>query len=426
MLKRTIYKFQNNQRFKQVVGLFSVNIIGIPIGIITSIIITKYLGPQGYGDFKFIGSIFNVAVIIFSFGFFQAGNRALVLTNNKEKIKEYYGAVLVVTFFLFLVMSAVLILYSIFDNNINSKNLSGILLFLIPFGWVFLLVVYFETLFQADNRIRMLAQIRLLPKLGFLAGAILIWYFLMNVPTNKLVVVWMVFLFTEVVVYLFIIYRLKISIKNFKIRLAEIWQYNKSFGLNVYIGSLFAVGFAQLTEVLISYFGSDNSGVGFYSLALTFSMPLSFIPNTIATTHYKDFSISKKVPGKLLLISLSLTVFALILLWVLIKPFVELVYGHEFFSVISLNYIVSIGVIAHGMSDFFNRFLGANGQGKSLRNSSFVVGGTMLTFSLLLIPEYGEYGAAYARLITGIVYLGIILIYYFAYLKKQKKNLQHE
>jgi O-antigen/teichoic acid export membrane protein len=92
MIKRLLLQFKSNPRIKQVIGLFSVNMIGIPVGIITSIVITKYLGLQGYGDFRFIHSIFGIAVIFFSFGFFQAGNRALVLNNNKQKAKEYYDA----------------------------------------------------------------------------------------------------------------------------------------------------------------------------------------------------------------------------------------------------------------------------------------------------------------------------------------------
>ena len=163
MIKKLIQRYKKNTHAKQILGLFSVNIIGIPIGIFTSIVITRFLGAQGYGDYKFIQSIFNFAIIIFTFGFFQAGNRALVLNNNKQTAREYYGAELVITGGLFIVMSFFLTLYALFDGNIQEKQLDKFLLFLIPFGWVFLLLRYFETLFQADNRIRMLAEVRLFP-----------------------------------------------------------------------------------------------------------------------------------------------------------------------------------------------------------------------------------------------------------------------
>ena len=419
MLKSLQNRYKSNPRAKQVLGLFSVNILGIPISIITSIIITRYLGVHGYGDFKFIHSIFGIAVIIFSFGFFQAGNRALVLNTDKQKAKEYYGAELAITGCIFVIMSVSLVLYAIFDTNIHEKQLGDFLLFIIPFGWVFLLPGYFETLLQADNRIKMLAQVRLYPAVGFLVTAIFVYFIFMEDKMNKLTVIFAFNLATQIIIYFFIINKLQVSFQNIKIRLKEIWNYNKSYGINIYIGSLFILGFS-FSELLISYFGMNNSGVGLYSLALTFSTPLSFIPNTIATTHYKDFSVADEIPRKLILLTVILSLSAMIGLWIVVDPFVRLFYDKEFSSVIGLNFIVSFGVLAHGLADFFNRYLGANGQGKALRNNAFVVGASIFLFNFLLIPKWGEYGASYAKLISGFVYLGSIIFFYLNFIKKRK------
>jgi O-antigen/teichoic acid export membrane protein len=229
------------------------------------------------------------------------------------------------------------------------------------------------------------------------------------------------YILVETIVYVCVLFRIKLSFKNLKKRIFEIYIYNKSFGFNVYIGSVVALGFGQLTGILISYFGIDNSGVGFYSLALTFTLPLSLIPNTIATTHYKDFSSAKQIPKKLLYITIGLSLFSIIALWIIVPPFITYFYGEEFLSVVKLNFIVSFGVIAHGFGDFYNRFLGANGQGRSLRNSSFFVGGSMLLFNLIFIPKWGEYGAAFAKLITGLVYITTIILYYYRYIRNNKK-----
>ncbi|MFT5726133.1 MAG: O-antigen/teichoic acid export membrane protein [Desulforhopalus sp.] len=412
MIKQFIQQYKKNKRFKQVLGLFSVNLIGLPLGVITSIVVTRYLGPKGYGDFQFVHSIFNFAIIIFTMGFFQAGNRALVLNNDRQKAKEYYGAVLIIAGGLFIIMSISIVLYALNDPNVQEKNLRHFLLYATPFGWVFLLMKYFETLFQADNRIRLLAIMRLFSKIGFLITTVFVYLLLINLEYNRLAIIWICFLITQITVYCYILCKLGISFSNTRLRLFEIWNHNRSFGFNVYLGSLFAVGFSSLSGVLISYFGVDNSGVGFYSLALAFSAPLAFIPNTIATTHYKDFSNQKCIPPKLLWITLAMSFSALAGLWIIVGPFVHYFYGKEFIGVIKLSFIVSIGVILHGMADFFNRYLGANGQGKSLRNSSFYVGASVLVFNLLLIPKWGEYGAAYTRIISGSVYLFAMVLYY--------------
>lgn len=407
--------YRNNSKTKQVIRLFTVTLITIPIGIITNIFLTQFLGVEKYGDYMFIISIFSFAVVVFTFGFFQAANRALVLNHNTTRAREYYGTTLIILGGLFIIMSIFLYLYGLFDENLKQKSLQKLFLFTIPISSVFLLIGYFETLFQADNKIELLAQSRLIPKVIFGIAVFVLFILFKDNSIDKLGTICLIFFCTQILVYLYIISKIKISFCNFNKRFNEIWMYNKAFGLNVYFGSVFAVGFSALTVIFIGYFGNDNSGVGFYSLALVFSMPLSFIPNTIATTHYKDFSNAKSVPKKLLFITIISSIVALAALWILIPPFIYYFYGEEYSSVIGINFIISIGVILHGMGDFFNRFLGANGQGKALRNSALFVGGGLLIASLLLIPKWGEYGAAYAKLIAGAIYLTIIIYHYFKF-----------
>jgi len=411
-VKNFVSQNSKKNKIRQVVLLYSVNLVGIPLGIITSIIITRYLGVQGYGDYQFILNIFNLSIIFFSFGFLQAGNRVLVLNSDPRKAKEYYGAELVLIVFLFLAMSLFLFFYGVYDSNLRQKGLDSFFLKLLPFSWIFLLVRYFEVLFQADNKIRLLASSRLWPKVGFLVSAILIYFFFYN-STGKHVIVWTLYLLTQAIVFITIIVKVSPSFKSLWERIGEIWEYNKAFGLQVYAGSVMAVGFSQLTGVLISYFGVNNVDVGHYSLAVTFASPLVLIPNVIATTHYKDFSTKRRIPCKLMLVTLGLSLFSLLGLWVVVPIFVRAFYSADFEPVIRLNLVVSLGVALHGIADLYNRFLGAHGQGKALRNSSFLVGLSLMFFNLLFIPKLGAIGAAITKISTGVIYCGVILVYYF-------------
>ena len=82
---------------------------------------------------------------------------------------------------------------------------------------------------------------------------------------------------------------------------------------------------------------------------------------------------------------------------------------------ITLVYIVSIGVLAHGFADMYNRFLGANGQGIALRNSAFIVGIISIGAGFVLIPLFGVTGAVITRVAGGFIYLITIYIYYFKF-----------
>jgi O-antigen/teichoic acid export membrane protein len=412
MIRRIKKLYNDYPRLKQVVSLFSVNLVMIPLSIISNIFITRFLGAEAFGDFKFIFYIFSLAMVLFTFGFFQAGNRALVLNSSHEKGRELYGTMLIILIGLFLILSICLLVYAFIDTNINEKGLRYMLIGLLPFSWVFLLMNYFEVLFQADNKISLLAKSRLYPKILFF-GVILVLYLAFNKYQNdRLVIIWILFMASHIAGYGYIVYKVNPSFRNFRERFGEIWQFNKTYGFNVYSGTIFNVALSSLSGLLISYFGINNAGVGYFALAVTISEPLSFIPNVIATTHYKEFSTANNVARRLLMVTLGISVAALACCWLLVGPFIRIFYGTEFSPVISLTYIVSFGVILNGFGDFYNRFLGAHGEGKALRNSAVLVGLVLLACNFTLIPYFGENGAAYTRAVSGLIYL-ISMIWFY-------------
>jgi O-antigen/teichoic acid export membrane protein len=409
-----------NQKVRQVVMLFSVSLASMPIGIVTSVVLSRFLGPNLYGDYNFLDNLFNLATIIFTLGFFYAANRALVINHDRKQASEYYGATLIVLIMLFFVMSLAFGIYVLVDPNLKQKHLDYIVLLSIPFGWVYLATTYFETLFQADNRIKLLAVGRLAPKIGFLISASVIYFFFTSNSHNKLLVAWSLYILAQVLASVFVFARIGMSFRNLKENVQKIWAYNKSYGLHVYTGSVFATGVSMLTGVLIGYFSKTNSGVGFYSLAVSLGGPMQLIPNTIATTNFKEFSKASSIPRKLTRVTLLFTISSLLVLWIIIPFFVNFFYSSKFKPVIYLTFIVSAGMACFGMADYYNRYLGSHGYGKSLRNNSFIVGSVILIFNLSLIPFYGAYGAAITRLLGGICYL-ICMLYYYRKAKVEMK-----
>lgn len=420
MIFNIIDKLKTNLRIKQATILFSVNIFSIPLSFISSILITRYLGPIDFGNYTFLLNIFGLAVIVYDFGFFQAGNRALVLNNDKSKAREYYGALLFCLIFLSIIMGVSMLVYAHYDNNLSSKGLASTFILLIPFGWIFLLPRIYETLFQADNRINDLAISRILPAICNLLSVSLAYYILDDKQYNLLNTILSLYLTSNVIVFIILLFRIKPSIGNLKQRLREIGHYTKIYGFHVYSGSVFAVSMSQLSGILISYFALNNSGVGHFALSLAFSMPLKLIPNTIATTHYRDFSEMISIPKKLTSYTIIISITSLVFLSLIISPIVNLFYGESFIPVIKLTIISSIGMLFYGMADYVNRFLGAHGRGKLLRNSAIMVGLTLLIANITLISFWGEMGAVLAQLISGFVYLGNMLMYYKLYINNKK------
>lgn len=423
-MKKKLYDFKNSlsgKKTKQIISLYLVNIIGIPLGIVTSMILTNYLGPKLFGDYSYLNGIFTFAMVIFNFGIIQAANRALVLNSSEEKVREIYGSSFILLVLLFLIMSVCLIIFGYFDSNIGNKGLFKVFLYMIPFGWIYLLTGYFETLFQADNRMKALVFIRFYPKIGFFLSSLLIYFVFSNIDISKLLIVYVFYNLTFLVVYVLALWRIRPSFKNLKYNFMSLWEHTKNYGFDVYIGSLFAVGVANLATLVISNYDplNSNEGVGFFNLALTFTAPLALIPNIIATTHYKEFAGLQKIPLKLFKTTIVLTLGSLVILWIFIGPFINIFYGEQYRSAIELTLIISLGIAAHGMADFFNRYLGAHGKGKMLRNSSFLIGISLLVTNFLFIPIWHEKGAVFARLLSGIIYLINMIYLYKKYTTKK-------
>ena len=103
---------------------------------------------------------------------------------------------------------------------------------------------------------------------------------------------------------------------------------------------------------------------------------------------------------------------AMLFLWIIVAPFINIFYTPDFSPVIYLTIISSVGTLLYGISDFFSRYLMAQGKGKPLRNSSFIVGFTTLALSVALIPWIHETGAAITHVGAGLIYFFIILYYY--------------
>ncbi len=394
-----------NLRVRQAFTLYAASFAGIPLGIVTSIIFTRFLGPQGYGDFAFLDTLFDFARAIFPLGFFYAGNRALVLNDNPRTAREYYGAGLAYLFIVFLLMVVVMGAYGLLDPNLADKGLTRFYFYLLPFGWIFLLGPYFDNMLHPDNRIHELAAVRFFPKIITFAAALAIWFLLRDFQGNRLAIVWPAYLLAFLTVYTMVFSRIRISFRNLRARMQTIWAHNRRYGIHLHIGHLFSNGAIALTGILISYFSPDNRGVGFFFLALAISRPLALVPGVIAATWFKDFARQQRASRQLtgFTILLSLTAFAALLL--LAGPFIRLVYTDEFLPVINLVYLCGTAMLLHGIATFYNRFLEAHGHGKIVRNVFIATGLSLLVVNLLLIPSYGVHGAAIAMIISSVVYL---------------------
>ena len=416
-------RYRSSPQAKQAFKLLIWNFVGLPLSFVTNIVVTRYMGAEHYGNYLYIQRVLEFAFIIFNFGLFRSINRAVLLAQDEDTKREYYGVGLIFLGLIYLVIAIALAVAAFILPNFRDKGIIELFLCVVPFCFIYYFNHLYEQILPANNRIDLLIIERYFPKVAFFVlSAIIYWLFRNNDVLNPIIVVWAFFLTTQLIIYIYVMVRLKPRFTNRKQRLKEAFVYNKEYGIQVYLGDLLSTVFTAMMPLLISRFSEDNVGVGFYSLSLMLSSPLSYIPVVIATSHYAKFAHYKEIPRRLFMVTGGISLVALACLWVIVTPFVDIFYTSDFHPVILLTLITSVGSLLYSISDFVSRYLASQGDGKSLRNSSWIVGFITLTMSLLLIPKFNALGASITHVVAGLIYIVTIFFYYRRRVNMNKKD----
>ena len=401
-------------RVKQISALYASMITGIFVGIIVSVLNTRLLGPERFGDFRFIHSAYSFFALILAFGFLVTSSKMLAEKKNENIRKEIIGASLIINSVIGFVFIGVMIVFGIFQKHFFANDLSRIIIYVSPLMFFVPFIHGMENLYQGENRIYELSLFRQIPQILYIPGILILFYMgRVSVITA---------LYCQLLIYGAVIIagciRLRPQFSELKTPFKQILYENRIYGFNVYIGSLIGVASTQFGPLAISFFSDTNISVGYYSLALTITMPLAMIPSVVGTAMFKEFANRKNIPARatfwtVLISAVSLTAFLFF-----VKPLVTILYSDQFINAVKLAYIVSAGQIFHGFGNYYNRFLGSKGQGKSLRNGAMVVGVVNLIGFMTLVPKFGAEGAAFTKLASGIVFLGSMFFYYKRYIHK--------
>ncbi|MHA1381327.1 MAG: oligosaccharide flippase family protein [Candidatus Helarchaeota archaeon] len=402
------------KKARQVSALYSSMIFGILLGIGISVINTRLLGPKQFGDLKFLQNLFSFIITFLTLGIFVSGSRILAQRKN-EKIKhQLIGSLLILASIISIVFIGGLFIFSFFEEQIFQNELSRVIKIFSPLLFVFPFELCLENIMQGDNKIYELSIFRLGPRMLYLSAAILFNYFTPLSLTSALAIQFV----ASTMIILIMIIAFKPKFFNLKKNISIIWQENKTYGLQVYFGILAGVTSAKLAGISIGYF-IDNTNVGFFLLALTISMPLTMLPNAVGTTFFKDFANRNYIPKNVSIFTLIVSIISLVIFIIFIKKVILLLYSPAYEAVVPLVYIVSIGCVFHGIGDYINRFLGAHGKGRELRNGAFAVGISNILGYTILVYMFGTKGAAVTKMASGLIYCFMMYFFYV----KFRKNL---
>ncbi len=406
-----------SKKQKQVISLYSSMILNIVLGIVISIITTRYLGPKEYGIFTYLVNLLSIVPVLFTLGVFISTQKLVAHHKYDGLRKEFLGAILVYALISSIIMTVLIFGYSFIDDSLYNNNLGFAIRILSPLVIVFQLQACLENYLSGDNEIGLLSINRTGPKLIFVFALFLV----VTLSTRKLEAFYFNFIQLSgmFLVYLYTITKLKPQFKNLKNSFKIIFHEVKIYGIHEYVGVLFDVFTDKIAAFSILYFLTSKD-VGFYSLSCTVTAPLALISGAVGTTFYKDFANSKSLPSKPTKVTAVLSAVSLLVFLLIIGKVIILFYSKAYSSVINLTYVTAFGFTFWGIADYINRFMGSHGFGKEMRNAAVLVGTSNVLGFTGLVFLFGVMGAAVTKLLAGLIYLLSMIYYYF---KKRKMIL---
>lgn len=402
---------ENKKHLNQAAILYAFTLLGVVLGFAVSIVNTRFLSVDDYGILKFVQQLFEFLAVLVSFGFSYSIGRMVVHEDEHDDENKTHRKIIGVGILINLgiaIISGLFIFFVVFfsEDLVEARAKEYLLLFM-PFAFVFIFDLYLKKLFQGSNRIYSLAFFSVLPRFVYLVLAgvlILTSYF--NLFSSMVV-----FYFLSTTLIIAYCYSYKPIFKNLDKAYTLVRDENKVNGFPIYVGTLANVATAQSLGVLVGIY-VDMEAVAYFSLAIVVSSPLQMLPSVIGTTLFKSFAKQDQIPLKVLLASIGLSVLSLIAFWLVIDFVLVLAYSERYLQVSPYAKILAVGMICHGLGDLYNRFIGAHGMGKMLRNGAFISGAVLVLSCIILMPLYDAMGAIWAKTLSSIAYLGAMLYYY--------------
>jgi len=392
------------QQKKQVFVLYASTVLGLFCSLLASIVNTDAISPSDYGDVRYVQNFIQMISWVLLFGYFLSGSRMLALSEDEIYRRRVRGCLCLIL----MVCSLTLVVCTFITGCFHSKATeSWLFMASLPVCFYPLFINYLNTTAQGDNHIYRLSVARLLPQLLYVVVAYVVFRHCKATSALMILLQWGIYS----VILVLIIASTHPSFRDLRPVFKELNRQNRSYGLLLYYGSIALVATSYFGGITLGWFNGNNTEVGFYTLAVTLTTPLSYLPAIVGTAYFRKFAHQSSIPAKVMRGTLLLTALSCIAFVVLIHPFIRL-YKADYQVVATYASWLCVSFCVHGIGDMFNRYLGSHGQGRPIMISSFVCGAIKVGGFFGLVYLWNVEGALLAQFLSSCAYC-LMLYYYY-------------
>lgn len=407
-LYENLKKLKESYFLGKIIQTFSTRILIIIIGLITSIIIARNLGPDGRG-------ILTIATTIGALGI-QFGNMGLHSSNtyyvarDKKLLSILATNSLLISFIIGGFQTIIMVI--IFNCYPQLAPINGSILILsllwIPFGLSYLLM---QNLLIGIDEVYKYNKIDLFSKI---VGTI----FLGVIIITKIASVEIIFLSNFIVLVMsviWILWELRNKSKTFSKPSLKIFKKCFRYGIKAYIAALFAFMVLKIDMFMVkSMLGNEQ--VGYYSIAVSLADMVYMLPTIVGSLIFPKLSAMNSEKEKIKYTRKCVKNFLWIfLVFVIIgsifaKPAIVLLYGKEFYPSVSCFIYLMPGIFALSVNTLYMNYFASIGMPMITIYSTVTATIINVLLNIKFIRMYGVNGASIS---ASISYICMLVFSYF-------------
>lgn len=396
-------RFKGSDFVRKISQTFVTRVFVAAIGLVTSVLVARILGPEGRGAYAVAMAIGAMGVQLGNLGL-QAAN-TYVISRQRDLLSIVVANSLSVAFFLG--GTAAIALGLTFTIRQDWSPLSGYLLWLalawIPLGLSYL---FLENLLLSVDEISAYNKIELVSKLLSVSLIALVLWFGLATPetvfaTGLTVVtmgsVWILFLLRQ--------HGLRATFPS-----SALLSGNIGYSLRGYFATLFAFIALRVDLFLIQYM-LDVEHAGHYSVAVGLADALFMLPVTIGAILFPKLSAMKdevqkwQYAKKVAAISFGIMVCITLVAWFSSKILISGLYGEAYEAAIPAFAWILPGVVFLSVHSVLGNYLGAVGMPAAIVYSAGSAALVNILSNVKLIPLLGIVGASISYDLAGCTML---------------------
>jgi O-antigen/teichoic acid export membrane protein len=384
------------------------NILVGLLGMISTAVLARHLGPDEFGRYAFAVSFVVFASMFFEFGVSLPAARLAATSSDTTEARRVVGASLLLFVPIGLVFAATIFGLSFVTDAIFHTHVGHELRVVSPLLAVYPFIAASVQLSQGVDRLHVSSVTAVLSQAAFLVFVVLAVTVAGNLGvTAGLALRALAFMLGLAVFVLWI----RPVFRGIRSCFAPLLRQVRAYGFSVYIGRVLSMSTYSMDTLMLAAFTNART-VGFYTLAGAIAYASGLPVTGMATALFARMARRSDLDRRWLVVAWSVGSAAVVLTVALALPFLHIVFSSDYTAVYPLVLPLALAQLIRGVTTVYNSFLSAHGRGRELRNAACVLTISNIVLNFALIPTFGATGAAWASFVA-LVFNFLAHVFYY-------------